>query len=118
VHRIENGDRPELSLSVITRIAHYLNVSVDWLVWGDERRSSGVMGPAGLDVPTAGFLMQIHRLPGLLAFIEGKGANIPLHVLAKGLKVLRDRPAKLVAKDGSPKEGWPAFFAEVAKQPP
>jgi transcriptional regulator with XRE-family HTH domain len=108
VQRIEEGSRPELSVSVLARIADCLQMDLNWLIRGDDRES-------GLDVPIAGFLSQLHRLPGLLDFLEKQGAHLPLHVIARGLKTYRETAKGSKAK-AMPKEGWQAFFSPVAKQ--
>ncbi len=110
VRRIEIGERPEISLSVIVRIAAYLNVQLDWLVWGDEPDAAH-----GLNIPCASFLAHVNRLPGLLDYLESPPAiATPLHTVARALCNYRKHPPTLTP-GGVPSNGWTSLMSTAAR---
>lgn len=113
VHRVEEGLRPEVSMSVVSRIARALNVRLDYLMWGDAEDTAG-RPVDDLEMQVLTFLYQIQRIPGLLRWIEDSGGKTPIYVIARGLRELRDNPPEL-KKDGSPPGGWDDFFRGVWK---
>jgi transcriptional regulator with XRE-family HTH domain len=109
VRRIELGERPEISLSVIVRIASYLHVQIDWLVWGDRPEA-----PHGLNIPCASFLAQINRLPGLLDYLESPvGIATSVQTVARVVHSYRKHPPE-VRMNGEPLDGWDALITKSA----
>jgi len=118
VHRIENAQRPEISAMILGKLAAYLGIKVDHLMYGGEEPAPSRAMPPILKISAATFLGQVRQLPGntsLLHFIESKvGSKIPLHVLAEGMAAYYANPPRL-DENGAPVTGWAAFFGAARK---
>jgi transcriptional regulator with XRE-family HTH domain len=116
--RIENCDRPELSVSVLARIASHLNVSLDYLVFGDDEdeEANDDFAPEGLEMPSVSFLNKVHRLHGLVSFLESPdGLTVPIGVTVAAIKRFEEGPPQL-DDTGAPKVGWKDYLSRIAQR--
>lgn len=92
VSRLEMGDRPNVGIGTVEKLADALGVSIEWLWLG---RSVSAVDPSG-----GTFLMALDRRH-LREVVERDPSRWKLSTLAKALEL--DVPSD---KDGAPKGGW------------
>lgn len=120
IARIEDGEKPEVSLQVVAKIARFLGIRLDWLVFGDESDAGvGALEELGLKLPVAQLLLQIEKRPGLKEWVFADGGQVPLQLIASGLKTFAQSPPPL-RSDGVPVGGWGSWFKapRSASSPP